>query len=474
MRLGGTRWSGFSAGAAMLGALLLAVGGARARPPRLDVDSTADSPAREPGDGRCEARSGGCTLRAAIEEANASLRAVEIRLPEGRYVLDSGGQLFLDRAVTVEGVGAERTIIDGAGRTRILEVGEKGEVELSELTLEHGAARGDDGGCLLNSGRLELESVVLRSCVAKTDPLVADGNGGAFANRGEAELVSVRVIGSSADGDGGGISNAKGASLTLRESELRQNVAQTGEGGALWNAGRARIELSTIAANRAEHGAGIENAGGTVSLAASTVAENRAASNGGGLRSSGELRAVNATISDNRARGSGGGIQLRGGSAELNAVTVASNQALDGGGVAIERGRVAAANSIVAGNASSGDGAPDCAGRIRSGGYDLIGKAFGCALFGSEDGNRVGVEPGLGPLADNGGPTRTRALVPGSPAIDAGSPAQPGAGRGACPRADQRGVARPQDGNGSGVARCDIGAFELRPARAQGREPAGG
>ncbi len=62
----------------------------------------------------------------------------------------------------------------------------------------------------------------------------------------------------------------------------------------------------------------------------------------------------------------------------------------------------------------------------------------------------------LGPLADNGGPTMTRALRPGSPAIDAGVAAD-------CPDTDQRGRPRPIDGDGDGVATCDAGAYELNP-----------
>jgi len=65
------------------------------------------------------------------------------------------------------------------------------------------------------------------------------------------------------------------------------------------------------------------------------------------------------------------------------------------------------------------------------------------------------------------GPTQTRALLRGSPAIDAGNPAPPGSGGAACEARDQGGVDRPQDGDGDGVATCDIGAFERgsRPAR---------
>ena len=72
----------------------------------------------------------------------------------------------------------------------------------------------------------------------------------------------------------------------------------------------------------------------------------------------------------------------------------------------------------------------------------------------------TGQDPKLGPLTNNGGPTETRALLHGSPAIDAGNPATPGSGGNACEATDQRGVARPQDGDADGVATCDIGAFE--------------
>jgi hypothetical protein len=69
----------------------------------------------------------------------------------------------------------------------------------------------------------------------------------------------------------------------------------------------------------------------------------------------------------------------------------------------------------------------------------------------------------LGPLASNGGKTKTHALLAGSPAIDAANPAAPGSGGTSCPTKDQRGIGRPKDGNGDTVSRCDMGAFELSP-----------
>jgi predicted outer membrane repeat protein len=99
------------------------------------------------------------------------------------------------------------------------------------------------------------------------------------------------------------------------------------------------------------------------------------------------------------------------------------------------------------------------AGVFASDGYNLIGDGSGGEFANGVGGDKVGaaaspLDARLAPLANNGGPTQTHALLSGSPAIDAANPAAPGSGGNACPPADQRGVARPQG------PRCDIGAFE--------------
>jgi hypothetical protein len=111
-------------------------------------------------------------------------------------------------------------------------------------------------------------------------------------------------------------------------------------------------------------------------------------------------------------------------------------------------------NSIVAGNLDQSAHAPDCLGMVMSQGCNLIQSAAGCTISGASTGNIHGLSARLGPLADNGGFSPTHALLPGSPAVDAGNPLLPGSGGNSCEAVDQRGVTRPQR-----VA-CDMGAYE--------------
>jgi CSLREA domain-containing protein len=118
------------------------------------------------------------------------------------------------------------------------------------------------------------------------------------------------------------------------------------------------------------------------------------------------------------------------------------------------------ANSIVAGNTDSASASRDCGGTFQSLGYNLVQVVTGCTMSGTTTGDVTGQSPKLGPLANNGGPTQTEMPQSGSPAIDEGNPAAVGTSPALCPVLDQRGVARPRDGNGDGIKRCDIGAVE--------------
>jgi CSLREA domain-containing protein len=204
-------------------------------------------------------------------------------------------------------------------------------------------------------------------------------------------------------------------------------------------------------------GAGIRNEG-TLDLVNSTVAGNvSTGSFGGGISNSGVAVAslANVTVSGNRAESDGGGIdQGVGGVLDLDGVTIAHNltdisgDTGGGGGIFNAGGTIRLRNTLIARNRDNTSApiqkSPDCGGdALTSRRYNLIGVRSGCK-FHAARGDLTNLNPMLGPLANNGGPTLTYALRPRSPAINAG-------GRSA-PPADQRGVPRRAP---------DIGAYEF-------------
>jgi CSLREA domain-containing protein len=213
----------------------------------------------------------------------------------------------------------------------------------------------------------------------------------------------------------------------------------------------ATISGLTISDGRADtsYGGGIDNFA-TLTLTNTTVSYNTADFCGGGIASDrGTLTLTNTTVSNNTAS-CGGGIFNLGGGVLLTSNTVSNNTAhgQGGGGIANSGGTVRLTNTIVARNTATTN--PDAGGTFLSRGNNLIGDTTGASGFGSSD--LLNVNPLLGPLQDNGGPTDTRALLPGSPAVDAGNNTT-------CLFTDQRGEAR-KDGDGNGTVICDIGAFE--------------
>jgi len=236
-------------------------------------------------------------------------------------------------------------------------------------------------------------------------------------------------------GRGGAIIEGNGAPSGGRVLDIRDSVAVTISGVTIR---KGNVEIGD--------GGGI-NAYGPLTLTNSTVSGNVAGFFGGGIENDFPSTLTNVTISGNSADFSGGGIDNDEGAATLNNATVTGNIAdadADGVGGA---GGVAGGfvrNTIVAGNTDASPGlanqSPDCGGT--SLGNNLIGNTSNCS-FTPSTGDLTGVDPLLGPLADNGGPTFTHALLAGSPAINR-------AGPGAAPT-DQRGVPRSSD----------IGAYEF-------------
>jgi hypothetical protein len=216
---------------------------------------------------------------------------------------------------------------------------------------------------------------------------------------------------------GGGIINI--GTLTVENSTISGNDASNGEGGGILNIGTLTLRNTTVSGNTSSAGGGV---GGGISNRQGFV-----------------VNLYNSTITANSAGGAGGGIRNNDGTVRLTNTILASN------------------------TAGTNPDCTDSGGKtITSQGHNLVGDVTGCT-FSTGTGDLMGtasspIVPNLGPLQDNGGSTKTHALLTDSPAIDAGDPATPGSGGFACEPADQRGTSRPQ-----GDA-CDIGAFELAPA----------
>lgn len=379
-------------------ALLLFVGAADAA--TLTVNSTTDVVDINPGNGVCADATGACTLRAAVMEANALGGADTITLPAGTYTLTIPGtgenaavtgDLDITGNLTINGAGAASTIIDGGGLDRVLEIRPGATAHINAVTIRNGNAAAAGGG-------------------------IGAAGGGLLNFAGTLTLTNTIVSGNRAAGNGGGIAT-ESATTTLTGVTVNGNTAAVG--GGIFNRGAMTVNASTVANNHglASGGGGISNDGGTLSLNNSTVSGNDAATRGGGIENTGTLLTLTSS-------------------------TVAGNTAPNGGG--IFNGNNAILNNTIVANSTGGN----CAGNpvfASQSSHNLSSDAT-CAFTSPGDLNST--NPLLGPLASNGGPTATHALLPGSPAIDAVPLAS------CTVSTDQRGVLRPQ-----GPA-CEIGAFE--------------
>ena len=245
---------------------------------------------------------------------------------------------------------------------------------------------------------------------------------------------------------GGGIFNS--GTLTLTNSTVSGNKSSAFGGGVFnQNSGTLTLTNSTVSGNTASSGGGIFNqSGGTLTLTNSTVSGNGSGGVGGGIVNGGTLTLTNNTVSGNTAGGVGGGIFNSGGTVTLHNTIVAGNF----------QGAGAAANDIVGNTVDS------------SSSFNLIGTGGSGGLTNGVNNNLVGVaDARLAPLANNGGPTQTHALLAGSPALDAGNNAAvtnpPFSG--VAPFTDQRGTgfSRIVDGPDADTTdTVDIGAFEAQ------------
>lgn len=423
------------------------------------VNSTADIADVSPGNGLCatgrtnpDGRAE-CTLRAAVQEAAALAGADEVIVPAGTYGLSlsvpctykdhgnpyaltvSSRSLCVSDETKITGAGASSTIIDGMAASRVVFVSDGSAATFRGVTIQNGLQTGG----------------------------TYDGGGAGINNQGTLTIIDSSVSNNTCDaGAGGGIYTA--GSLTVRNSLISNNsqIRAEGDGGGIWvYDGSLVVSDTTFSGNAVGNGGGaIGVYHGTVDIVGSSFLNNTAFG-GGGVRSYyGTVFIANSTFSGNVTSGPGGALRTeQSGAMYLNNVTITQNKGdhFGGGGIYGGLAPVYMRNSILAGNSSivaDPSLAQDCLGTIVSQGYNLIQNTTSCTIAGDLTGNIIGQDAQLGALSLNGGGTQTIPLLGSSPAINAGSPVEPGSGDIGCTAFDQRGIIRPQG------RRCDMGAFE--------------
>ena len=382
-----------------------------------DTGDYAGAADANPGDGACRSGGRACTLRTAVQEANALPGADTIVLPEATVTLTlpgtfedaaATGDLDLTDDVAVVGHGARRTAVDGGDLDRIFEVRPDVTASITNITLKNGTSPADTltarhdpagGGAILNWGTLTVSGASLVDNA--TAAFVADEyppGGGAIKNGG---VIDTGEFGMSID-----------ATLTLERSTVARNVSK-GPGGGIHTSGSMSVTNSTISGNRFDTcGLTCGTEGGGIFVAAAT----------------GSVALLNSTIG-------------------YNTIPVEALGPQPGADLASPPDGVSIKNTIIV--HASGQGT-SCSAALDSDGHNIEREHNSCGL--DQPSDKPSTDALLIALGDNGGQTDTHALNPGpfpapSPAIDAGDSA-------ACPAIDQRGAARP-----AGAA-CDMGAVE--------------
>jgi Divergent InlB B-repeat domain len=430
---------------------------------------------------------------------------LDIEPPAAQTLDENGGDLDLfshntpPPSVKITGGGPDKTTINQLRNDRVFDFQAPEPVTLDGLTISGGntvnqgggIANSEPGGLTLNDVEVTGNSSDEGGGIYSRRPLTlqassitdnhANGAGGGIAmNTFGGKLDSTTVAGNTAGLLGGGIwmqntdlsqitrslimgntaasTAVTGAppagggievdtdprfgatTLAITYTTIQGNAAAGPGGGIFWQAsGTLALDSSLIALNTAESGAGISTGPGPSTAAIGTV------------------QLTNTTLAGNGAE-RGGALERSTGNTLMRAVTMAGNSALRGSGVLFIGARAvySIATGLIMANLpasqncalSTGTGAFPATDSLSVPGANLE-SGTGCHLRTSDMSN---TNPLLAPLANNGGPTQTRALLPGSPAVDKYTGAD-------CPTLDQRAYKRP-----AGVA-CDIGAFEQSSTR---------
>lgn len=246
-------------------------------------------------------------------------------------------------------------------------------------------------------------------------------------------------------GSGGGVHN--NGSLTLTDVTVSDNTSNV---GGIRNNGYLNMHNTTVSANT---GGGIYN-DGTLTVTSSTISNNTVTGQGtgGGIRNLDNLYMINSTVSNNTAS-HGGGISNTATAFMTNVTLTGNNSPRVGANFFGDATSIHAQNTVVANPQGGGNNCFLGPTSTFGGTNNLEYPDTSCRF--TANGDIQHQDPKLEPLQYNGGSTATHRLLSGSPAIDAADNA-------ACSSIDQRGEARPYDGDFDGAPVCDIGAFELR------------
>jgi CSLREA domain-containing protein len=376
-------------------------------------------------DGTCDAD---CSLREAIAAANAAVSNDVVEFSSlfstSQTITLAGSELVIanNGTLTITGPGAALLTISGNGASRIISTGANVTASISGIRFT-----GGNGVGALNTGR-----------------------GGAIYNVGGTLVISNSTITGNSAANGGGLNNAASASpsvpatLTIINTAITNNTS-TSSGAAMQNFSTSTLHLigSTVSGN-ASSGTGIA----------------------GAFQANGTVTITNSTFSGNSApAGTGGGVYYNGTSLIMTNTTITNNSCGVGGGGLHRTGTnptAAVRNTIIAGN-NGAAGSLDALGLISSEGNNIVGNVGTSTGWVASD--LQNVNPMLGSLADNGGPTFTHLPQAGSPAINAGQNCVVGATCSASNppvpvNTDQRGISRPQN------TTVDIGSVEVVAAAA--------
>jgi CSLREA domain-containing protein len=454
---------------------------------------------------------GDCSLREAITAANDNVTVDAC--PAGDGVLTDtisfavAGTITLSKRLSVTAGGPiiidgdEAINVSGANSVRVFYVGYGAQFSINQLSVADGSRNEVNvefnGGGIENYGTLS----IFDSTISNNSAFYSLGGG--IANYGSLKIFDSTIADNFVyPGHGSGIANY--GSLSIANTALMNNLVGGGDGSGIWNDGLLTITTSIFSNNSAVDfgGGGITNYG-ILSISKSTFSNNQAnisgggienlgiaqifdckfignqAPDGGGINNTGTITVSNSTFRENNAN-TGGGLGMEtttaDGSTNISNSTFYLNYADAGGAIYVDgdsaQDRMFIANSTFVSNIADSGGAiyraggvmevfnsiltdspfdENCWGWILDEGHN-IDSGDSCG-FDLSNGSLINTAPLVGPLQNNGGDTTTHALLDGSPAIDAANPLY-------CLATDQRGVPRPQDGDGDGTAVCDIGSFE--------------